>query len=51
MANLRQVVSFRTREVEFLSEGWIQGGRVPARVRGLFVQDANVTFLRWRRAL
>lgn len=50
MTSLLSRVEFETREVEAVSEGWVEGSPVRARVEGLFVRSRGVTFLVWRRA-
>ncbi|HYT05182.1 MAG TPA: hypothetical protein VEM13_09940 [Gemmatimonadales bacterium] len=50
MATLLGRVAFETREVEAVSDGWMEGSPVRARDRGLLVRARDVAFLVWRRA-
>lgn len=51
MTSLLSRVEFETREVEAVSEGWVEGSPVRARVEGLFVRSRGATFLVWRRVV
>ncbi len=50
MTSLLARAAFETREVEAVSDGWVEGSPVRARGRGLLVRANEVAFLVWRRA-
>lgn len=49
LIRLQSRVTFDTREVEVMSEGWGDGSIVHARVQGLLVRAGNSAFLVWSR--
>ncbi len=49
MTRLMSRTTFDTREVEVVSEGWIDGGLSRSQVQALFVRGGATVFMVWRR--
>jgi general secretion pathway protein K len=49
-AALLPLITFQSREVEFLSDGWVVGSPVHARTSGLFVRGGGSVFLQGKRS-
>ena len=49
MTRLMSRATFDTREVEVVSEGWIDGGLSRSQVQALFVRGGATVFMVWRR--
>ena len=50
MTRLMSRATFDTREVEVVSQGWIDGGLSRSQVQALFVRGGATVFMVWRRA-